>query len=40
LLWSAIAHQTKQVLAYVFGRHQDEIFLQLKALLESFGITR
>jgi insertion element IS1 protein InsB len=24
----------------VFGRRQDTVFLQLKALLESFGITR
>jgi insertion element IS1 protein InsB len=28
------------VLAYVFGRRKDEVFLKLKALLESFGITR
>jgi insertion element IS1 protein InsB len=28
------------VLAYVFGRRQDEAFLKLKALLEPFGITR
>jgi insertion element IS1 protein InsB len=27
-------------LAYVFGRRQDAVFLQLKALLEPFGITR
>jgi insertion element IS1 protein InsB len=27
-------------LAYVFGRRKDEVFLQLKALLEPFGITR
>jgi len=27
------------VLAYVFGRRQDEVFLQLKALLDPFGIT-
>ena len=29
-----------QVLAYVFGRRQDTVFLELKALLEPFGITR
>jgi insertion element IS1 protein InsB len=29
-----------QVLAYVFGRRKDEVFLQLKALLEPFGLTR
>jgi len=28
------------VLAYVFGRRKDEVFLQLKTLLEPFGITR
>jgi len=30
-LWHAIDHQTRKVLAYVFGRRQDEVFLQLKA---------
>ena len=39
-LWHAIDHGSGKVLAYVFGRRQDEVFLQLKALLESFGITR
>jgi insertion element IS1 protein InsB len=39
-LWHAIDHGTGKVLAYVFGRRQDEVFLQLKALLEPFGITR
>jgi insertion element IS1 protein InsB len=39
-LWHAIDHQSGQVLAYVFGRRKDEVFLQLKALLEPFGITR
>ena len=29
-----------QVLAYVFGRRKDEVFLKLKSLLEPFGITR
>jgi insertion element IS1 protein InsB len=38
-LWHAIDHQSGQVLAYVFGRRQDEVFLRLKALLEPFGIT-
>jgi len=36
----AIDHGTGAVLAYVFGRRKDEMFLQLKALLEPFGITR
>jgi insertion element IS1 protein InsB len=39
-LWHAIDHRSGHVLAYVFGRRQDEIFLKLKALLEPFGITR
>ncbi len=28
------------MLAYVFGRRTDAVFLKLKALLEPFGITR
>jgi len=39
-LWHAIDHQSGQVLAYVFGRRKDAVFLQLQALLEPFGITR
>jgi insertion element IS1 protein InsB len=39
-LWHAIDHHTGAVLAYVFGRRKDEVFLKLKALLEPFGITR
>ena len=39
-LWHAIDDHTGAVLAYVFGRRKDEVFLQLKALLEPFGITR
>src|SRR5216684_323193 len=39
-LWHAIDHHSGQVLAYVFGRRKDEVFLKLKALLEPFGITR
>jgi len=39
-LWHAIDHQSGTVLAYVFGRRQDEVFLQLHALLEPFGIRR
>src|SRR5919106_2442498 len=39
-LWHAIDHSTGTVLAYVFGRRKDEVFLQLKALLEPFGLTR
>lgn len=39
-LWHAIDHTSGTVLAYVFGRRKDEVFLQLKELLEPFGITR
>ncbi len=39
-LWHAIDHYSGTVLAYVFGRRHDEVFLQLQALLEPFGITR
>ena len=39
-LWHAIDHCTGKVLASVFGRRQDTVFLKLKALLEPFGITR
>jgi len=39
-LWHAIDHYTGKVLAYVFGRWQDDVFLRLQALLEPFGITR
>jgi insertion element IS1 protein InsB len=39
-LWHAIDHHTGTVLAYVLGRRQDTVFLELKGLLEPFGITR
>jgi insertion element IS1 protein InsB len=39
-LWHAIDHHTGKVLGYVFGRRQDEVFLQLQALLTPFGITK
>ena len=39
-LWHAIDRQSRQVLAYVFGRRKDQVFLQLKKLLEPFGIQR
>jgi insertion element IS1 protein InsB len=39
-LWHAIDHWTGEVSAYVFGRRTDEVFLQLKALLEPYGIRR
>ena len=39
-LWHALDHATGAVLASVFGRRKDEVFVQLKALLEPFGLTR
>jgi len=39
-LWHAIDHHTGQVLAYVLGAREDYSFLELKVLLEPFGITR
>jgi len=39
-LWHAIDHASGTVLAYIFGRRQDTVFLQLKKFLEPFGITR
>jgi insertion element IS1 protein InsB len=39
-LWHAIDHHTGQVLAYVFGRRQDTVFLALQTLLKPFGLTR
>ena len=39
-LWHAIERKSGKVLAYVFGTRSDEVFVQLKALLEPFRITR
>lgn len=39
-LWQALDHRTGTVPAYVFGRREDNAFLDLKALLEPFGIRR
>src|SRR5262249_40920837 len=39
-LWHLIDPHTGKVLAYVFGRRKDDVFLQLQTLLEPFGITR
>lgn len=39
-IWHAIDCRTGQVMAYVFGRRKDEVFLRLKALLGPFGIKR
>jgi insertion element IS1 protein InsB len=37
-LWLAIDHKTRKVLADVLGSPADEAFLELKAVLEPFGI--
>ena len=39
-LWHAIDHATGSVLAYAFGDRKDAVLLELKELLEPFGITR
>lgn len=39
-LWWAINHETGEVLAYVLSSHEDDAFLQLKALLEPFGLSQ
>ena len=36
-LWHAIDHYTGQVLAYVFGRRKDSVFLRLQELLVRLG---
>jgi len=38
-LWHAIDRETRKVLAYVFGERKDRVFLELKSLLEPFGIS-
>ena len=38
-LWQAIDRQSGAVLAYVLAPHHDAAFVELKALLEPFGIT-
>src|SRR5262247_2344499 len=39
-LWHAIDHHTGKVLAYVFGRRKDAVFLKLQELLAPFDITK
>ncbi|MCL6436240.1 MAG: IS1 family transposase [Leptolyngbyaceae cyanobacterium HOT.MB2.61] len=39
-LWHAIDRHIGEVLAYVLSDHEDTAFVQLKALLEPFGITQ
>src|SRR5512144_25973 len=37
-LWHAIDRGTRQVFAYVFGERKERVFLELKGLVEPFGI--
>ena len=39
-LWGALDHQTGRMMAYVFGRREDQALLALKALLTPLGIRR
>lgn len=39
-LWHAIERRNGKILSDVFGNRKDEVFLQLKALLIPFGISR
>jgi insertion element IS1 protein InsB len=39
-LWYAIDHVSNTLLAYVFGKRKDEVFLTLKTLLEPYPIAR
>lgn len=36
----AIDRRTGKILSYTFGRRKDEVFLELKKLLKTFGITQ
>jgi IS1 family transposase len=38
-LWLAIDHITGKVLAYVFGRRKDKVFIRLQALLAPFKVS-
>jgi len=39
-LWHALDHHTGRIVAYVVGSRADHAFLDLKALLVPFGVTR
>ena len=39
-LWLAVDHATNTVLAYVFGKRQDEVFEKRYTLLAPFNISR
>lgn len=39
-LWYAVDHASNSVLAYAFGKRQDDVFRELKGLLDPLGIRR
>ena len=39
-LWGALYHQTGRMVAYVFGRREDQAVLALKALRAPLGMGR
>lgn len=39
-LWYAVDHESNTVLAYTFGKRQDTVFKELKALLDPLGVRR
>lgn len=39
-LWHGIDHNSGEILAYVLGTRQDQVFIKLKKLLKPFGISR
>ena len=39
-LWYAVDHASNTVLAYTFGKRQDVVFKELKALLDPLGVNR
>jgi len=38
-LWLAVNHENGDIIAYTFGKRQDEVFLEFQNMLEPFGIT-
>ena len=39
-LWLAIDHNTRKIIAFVFGRRKHIVFKELRKLLKPFGIKR
>ena len=38
-LWLAVNHDDGEIIAYAFGKRQDEVFLEFQKLLEPLGIS-